>query len=125
MLSIREGAGSTAPGASAESGQVADPSVAAAPPPPAFLLEMQTGVRAQCTRFNADGTLIATGCEDGSVKVHNTATGQASYYFDPKHYSRVGTFRNVILHEDSVSTLLLTLADSLKIPIDHSQCGSV
>ena len=79
------GAERTAAGADVETGEVADPSVGVAPLPPAFLVELTTSARAQCTRFNSDGSLIATGCEDGAVVVHHTATGQpGAYRFDPK-----------------------------------------
>jgi len=80
------GAGSiNTPGGGGGGGDAADASVANAPPPPAFLLEIPA-TRAQCSRFNGDGGLLATGCEDGSVKVHSTSTGRASYYFNPAAY---------------------------------------
>ena len=101
-------------------GDVADPSVAVAPPPPAFLLEMQTGVRACCTRFNADGSLVATGCEDGSVKVHNTTTGQASYYFNPKHYGGKGGYMIVRRVMNSNSTILFLLLSKTAHDINTS-----
>ena len=79
-------------------GDVADPSVAAAPDFGAALCEIScpTSTRAQCAAFSPDGSLLAFGCEDGIVRAHDATTGRPSALFNTATHDDPDAPRGVV-----------------------------
>ena len=79
-------------------GDVADPSVAAAPDFGATLCEIScpTSTRAQCAAFSPDGSLLAFGCEDGIVRAHDATTGRPSALFNTATHDDPDAPRGVV-----------------------------
>lgn len=95
---LTRGAGAGAADADPFGGDVADPSVAAAPDFGAAVYEIPcpSSTRAQCAAFNHDGSLLAFGCEDGIVRAHDATTGRPSALFNTAKHDDPDAPRGVV-----------------------------